>query len=348
MSDFVLAPVRVRPGHADPCGHALRWRLVQALLACVLIGGCSSEPEPSAPPTAPDGRVATAAESGSSNAPAPEVLQRAEAALRAQRLFAPPGDNAFELFLQVLESSPSNVMARDALQDLFPYAVLHVEQRLAARDRAEVSRLLPLLASAQPEAPALPRLQRGLQALDSTPRPADTTAIGSPPASPTIASTMAAAPPAVPAAPVEQASAAAADTADSVGSSAPDEPAALAIATPSPASAAGPITQPAAAAVAAPAPAPAAASPDAEVTMPKVLRQSTPLYPTLAARRKQEGMVELAFTISTSGRVTDLRVLRSEPPGVFDRVALTAMEDWRYEAPNQDIRATRTFEFKMD
>ena len=82
--------------------------------------------------------------------------------------------------------------------------------------------------------------------------------------------------------------------------------------------------------------------------MPKVLRQSAPRYPTLAGRRKQEGMVELAFTIAPSGRETDVQVLRSEPPGVFDRAAVAAMEDWRYEAPGQEIRATRTFEFRMD
>jgi protein TonB len=40
--------------------------------------------------------------------------------------------------------------------------------------------------------------------------------------------------------------------------------------------------------------------------------------------------VELEFTIAIDGSVRDIRVVRSEPEGVFDRAATKALAKWRY------------------
>jgi len=55
-----------------------------------------------------------------------------------------------------------------------------------------------------------------------------------------------------------------------------------------------------------------------------------PFYPPEALRSRTEGWVRVEFTISTTGSVKDVVVVRSEPPGVFDEPALQAISQWRY------------------
>ena len=56
-----------------------------------------------------------------------------------------------------------------------------------------------------------------------------------------------------------------------------------------------------------------------------------PMYPPRAAQRKIEGWVELEFTISATGAVKKPHVIRSKPPGVFDKAALRAVRKWKYK-----------------
>jgi len=56
-----------------------------------------------------------------------------------------------------------------------------------------------------------------------------------------------------------------------------------------------------------------------------------PRYPRGAERREIEGSVTIAYSISAEGEVTDAVVAEASPPGVFDRAALAAVEQWRYE-----------------
>lgn len=55
-----------------------------------------------------------------------------------------------------------------------------------------------------------------------------------------------------------------------------------------------------------------------------------PQYPSGPLRRGIEGWVLLEFTITVAGTVEDLRVLDSEPPGVFNKSALSAVKRWKY------------------
>jgi protein TonB len=67
-----------------------------------------------------------------------------------------------------------------------------------------------------------------------------------------------------------------------------------------------------------------------------------------AARRNTQGRVEVSYTINSDGRVSDVQIVSSEPPGVFDRAARDAVEDWRYEATGRSTRTIRSIEFRLE
>lgn len=66
----------------------------------------------------------------------------------------------------------------------------------------------------------------------------------------------------------------------------------------------------------------------AETAMP--VHRVEPRYPRRAARAGREGWVKLAFTITSSGRVTDVKVVDAQPPRLFDQSARQALSQWRF------------------
>ena len=60
-----------------------------------------------------------------------------------------------------------------------------------------------------------------------------------------------------------------------------------------------------------------------------------PKYPVSALRRQIRGQVLIEASLARSGRVIDPRVVASDPEGLFDRVALKAVRQWRYR-PRRD------------
>jgi TonB family protein len=56
-----------------------------------------------------------------------------------------------------------------------------------------------------------------------------------------------------------------------------------------------------------------------------------PDYPRAAQRRNLTGTVDLMFTVSTIGTVTDITVLNAEPEGTFNQAAMKAVSKWRFE-----------------
>ena len=68
-----------------------------------------------------------------------------------------------------------------------------------------------------------------------------------------------------------------------------------------------------------------------------IARELTPLvripadYPISALAKGIEGFVEMRFTVTETGAVADPEVLRSNPPGVFDRAARRAVLKWKYQ-----------------
>lgn len=55
-----------------------------------------------------------------------------------------------------------------------------------------------------------------------------------------------------------------------------------------------------------------------------------PEYPPRAAARGTTGWVLLQFTVTTAGATKDVRVVDSEPPGIFDRASIKAVERFKY------------------
>ncbi|XOV84136.1 MAG: energy transducer TonB [bacterium] len=55
-----------------------------------------------------------------------------------------------------------------------------------------------------------------------------------------------------------------------------------------------------------------------------------PIYPAEAKAQGLQGDVVIRYTVTPQGAVVDAEVVSSEPPGVFDRAALDAVNSWRF------------------
>jgi protein TonB len=55
-----------------------------------------------------------------------------------------------------------------------------------------------------------------------------------------------------------------------------------------------------------------------------------PQYPERAMQRGIEGRVLVEFTISKSGAVKDAKVIAAEPSNIFNKAALKAIRQWKY------------------
>ena len=63
-----------------------------------------------------------------------------------------------------------------------------------------------------------------------------------------------------------------------------------------------------------------------------------PEYPPDAARKHQDGWVDVEFTVKPNGSVQDTVIRNSEPAGVFDQAAVKAVEKWRFKPVLRDGR----------
>ena len=64
-----------------------------------------------------------------------------------------------------------------------------------------------------------------------------------------------------------------------------------------------------------------------------------PQYPERAAQRGIEGRVLIEFTISKSGSVKDAKVIAYEPSKIFNRSALKAVAQWKYNPKIENGKA---------
>jgi protein TonB len=64
-----------------------------------------------------------------------------------------------------------------------------------------------------------------------------------------------------------------------------------------------------------------------------------PEYPHRAIAAHIEGWVELQFTITAAGTVTDIAVVGADPAGVFEDAATKALQRWKYAPSLDDGRA---------
>ncbi|HET9034438.1 MAG TPA: energy transducer TonB [Dokdonella sp.] len=254
-----------------------------------------------------------------------QLYREARKAMADQRLVAPAGNNALEFYLAILEKDENNTGAADALRELFPFASGTAEQEINQGNLEEADRIIESLAKADPSNYTLTILR---SKLDAKSKQLEQQAAE--------AAAAAAAPPPTPTPPtsvVDEATQPASDTAAAVD------------ATPQPA-------PPPAPAVAAPAPQPVAAAPRGESRDVDVVTPSPPSYPRAAARDRQEGWVEVEFTVTADGKVVDAKVTASDPQRVFDREAIRSIERTQFSprmengvAVNATVR--RRIEFKL-
>lgn len=64
-----------------------------------------------------------------------------------------------------------------------------------------------------------------------------------------------------------------------------------------------------------------------------------PQYPERAQQRGIEGRVLIEFTISKSGSVKDAKVIAYEPSKIFNKAALKAVSQWKYNPKIEDGKA---------
>lgn len=237
-----------------------------------------------------------------------QLLAEARKALAEQRLVAPAGDNAVEYYVSVLAKDPKNRDAQGALREIFPFAEPVVEQAVNQGNLDEAQREIDLLAKADPNNYTLTILRAKLDAarkLASSAQQAKQQELAKQQAA--QQQLLAAQQAAQKAQAARQASEAAA------------KPTAVA-ANPTPAPAPAAAVKPAAAAPV------AARNRDAQIT-----RMVPPKYPMQAARDNQQGWVEVEFTVTADGSVSNAHVVDSQPRRIFDRAATEAVSRWQFK-----------------
>jgi protein TonB len=335
--------------------HRMRW-LALAIAAASVLAGCGDGGEPApapkpAPAAAPAVDATTpAAPAGATAELAPpaasvdELLKKARQALTDQHLVTPPGDNAIEYYLQVLAQEPANMQATQALVDVFPLAASSAERALAQRQVAEAERIIGLLDRVDAKSYTVASLRTKLGTAQAQQQREEQAQ-----AQQTAQATQAAA---AQAAAVRAAAAGAASEAPPPTAAPAGEVAAAPPAARPPAPAA-PVTATPAAPVDSAAQPPRTAPATAGLTRDaRPLRQVPPEYPVDAARKRQEGWVELEFSVAADGQVRNVAVLRAQPARVFDREAVRAMQQWTFEPALRDgqpieSRGRRRIEFQL-
>jgi len=125
------------------------------VLYFVMSGRSSNAPAPkAAAPTAaaPAGAPAatTPAEAALPELTPQQLLKEASTAMHENRLVAPAGNNAYEYYERLLEKDPNNQTAKDALRETFPIVIGVPEQYINAGNVDEATRVINLLAKADP------------------------------------------------------------------------------------------------------------------------------------------------------------------------------------------------------
>ena len=320
------------------------FRVAALVLVTCAFAGCKKD-EGAAAPEAAAGAAATTEQAAPQATAAQKVgamsvdqlRDAAGQALRQQRLYAPEGDNAMEYYLALREKEPSDPAVSSALTDLMPYILIATEQSIGREDIAEAKRLYALMEKTDDTAPALPRLKAAIAT-------AETAAVARAEAEKADAAAAAvrqaelekqriadqqtqqkaAAEAFAQQQEAERRAAAARQAATQRAAAERPEPAAT---TPAPA----PVT---------PAPAPRVANTLRPISTPG------PDYPREAQRRRRAGSVEVEFTVDVDGSVSNARVVNADPPRVFDREALQAVNRWRFQPVSSPVTTRRTFQFR--
>ncbi|WP_149195697.1 energy transducer TonB [Luteimonas suaedae] len=333
-------------GRARPLWYRIA---IGAGIACALVA-CSQEP--AAPDAEPDAST-QAAPTTPADAPAAadqtatmsieELRAAAAKAYQESRLYAPAGDNAMEYYLGLRDKQPGDAGVSSALTDLLPMTVIATEQSRDREDFEEARRLLALIERADKQHPALQRLGSSIEAAEeATAQRAEQQQLTAEQEAERqqqleqerqrqqqlqqeqAAKELAAQQEAERQAEQDQAAAEEAAAQRAAEQRAAEQRAAE--------------ERAAQAAAAAAAAAPTAAD-------LRAISTPAPRYPPDALRSGQGGEVLVEFTVGADGSVSNARVVRADPPRVFDREAVAAVRRWRFEPVAAPVTTRRTIAF---
>ena len=267
---------------------------------------------------------------------ADELREAARKAYAENRLYAPAEDNAVEYYLALREKAPADASVSSALTDLLPMTVIAIEQSVQREDFAEAQRLAALLEKADARHPALERLKTsiGTQQAAAAQRAEQEKVTAEEQArrqeelerqrladqqrqQQEAARELAAQEAERERAEQAEAERVAAEQQAAERRAAERRAAEQRAATPVQATAADlrPLSTPA------------------------------PRFPPEALRAGTSGEVQIEFTVGTDGSVTSARVVRSNPPRVFDREAVAAVRNWRFQPLQNPVTTRRTIGF---
>ncbi len=327
--------------------HAMKHVLPCALLIALGLSltACKKEPEPEAQPgantaaqaeaqIAQAAQAAQAAEAQLAALPVEELRKRASTAFREQRLYAPAGDNAMEYYLALRKKSDKpDANSESALMDLMPYTVIAAEQAIGRYDFVEAERLRALLERADPQAPALPRIAEAIttgkaneaqRVVNDAKRTEDEKRLA------------------------DLAKQKAIDDAAKAATAVRTTPVVTAPTTAPETRAPTPEVRAPAPVVAAPAPQPSAPSTPARATTSNALvaiSTPQPPYPPEALRNGIVGNAEVEFVVNRDGSVSDVRVVKSNPRGTFDRGVVSTVKKWQFQPLDEPRTVRRNFNF---
>ena len=283
-----------------------------------IVMGLVSKEEVTAQNDAAAGVQAVAQAGASDTQATPENLQRllaeAKDANEKAQLVSPEGANAVELYLKALDIDPENRIAKDALNEIMPYAIDRADQYISEGNIPQAERSLMLLRKADPSSSVILTTLAGkienLKRIQSS-RDAEQQALVLAQQQQAQQRAQEQAGTATPATPTP-----AVETPVAAPVTRPTQPVAS---TPKPTTA--PVTPPP----------PVAAAPGAEDRNFQLTRKVEASYPQRALRQRIEGWVELTFTVTVNGDVTDVKVIDSQPRREFDREATRALSQWKFK-----------------
>ncbi|MBM3395456.1 MAG: energy transducer TonB [Betaproteobacteria bacterium] len=88
--------------------------------------------------------------------------------------------------------------------------------------------------------------------------------------------------------------------------------------------------------------------------LPSVFQDAKPVrkvrikYPPEAEKQHIQGRVKVRLSVSPEGTVTDVQVLKAEPPGVFEDNVIEAMRQYRFKRDGTSYQANQEVIFKID
>lgn len=321
--------------------------MLMGVVLCAAVLGCSKEEAAPAAQEAATQAAPKVVEKENDATAAMSVDQLRDAASTAyndNRLYAPAGNNAMELYLALRNRLPGDVSVSGSLSDLLPLVVIATEQSLARADVQEASRLLALIEQTDANHPAVGRLRASVKAseaeaskrLDALKKKEE-----------------------------EQQKRAAQQTTTPVPLPAAIEerPKPLVIPSAVPSTASEPAThkanepakaEPETRSVAEedkPAPQPASPVPAARPVLElKAVSLTAPKYPVMAHRAGVSSSVHVEFTVGVDGSVVSARVVSIDGPRTyhreFEREALAAVKQWTFQPVSQAVTSRRSIEFK--